>query len=107
MEDVFPFLGKWCKKHCKQSISIAAQTSIDGQNEGNALMTRTLKLGSGLAPTDCPTPFRAAVYLRVSTGRPGGGRANGLPIVDRFVGQPLCTGLDCFDRNFAEETEYF
>ena len=32
-------------------------------------MTRNLQSGAGLAATACPATLRAAVYLRVSTGR--------------------------------------
>ena len=46
------------------------------QIEGNALMTRALKSGASVTPTDLPAPQRAAVYLRVSTGRQAEGEVS-------------------------------
>ena len=71
-------------------------------------MIRTLKSGSGLAPTDCSAPMRAAVYLRVSTGRQAEGEvsipsqrdltarhclSNGWTVVDEYV-EPGASATD-------------
>lgn len=71
-------------------------------------MTRNLQSKTSLAATDCPAPLRAAVYLRVSTGRQAEGEvsipsqrdlttrhclSNGWTVVDEYV-EPGASATD-------------
>ena len=79
-------------------------------------MTRNVQSRTSLAATDCPTPLRAAVYLRVSTGRQAEGEvsipsqrdlttrhclSNGWTVVDEYV-EPGASATD--DRRPAFQT---
>ena len=90
------------------NLHILGVRPMSGQNEGNVLMTRNLQSRTSLAATDCPTPLRAAVYLRVSTGRQAEGEvsipsqrdlttrhclSNGWTVVDEYV-EPGASATD-------------
>jgi len=71
-------------------------------------MVRNLQSRTSLAAADCPVPLRAAVYLRVSTGRQAEGEvsipsqhdlttrhclSNGWSLVDEYV-EPGASATD-------------